>query len=265
MPPVVIRTFLSITAVLALASCAENEGAGPAPVATGIIRFRMTHVISDSAGTPAPLQLDQIQYQTAFGNTYSVQGLRYYLSDIGLRGPGVDIDFGGARYLDVESPSTLAFEFADVPADHYDDIVFTLGLGEAENVSGALPSPDNDHMAWPENLGGGYHYMQLEGEVLDAQSQPVAFHTYTGRNHPAGGSLQANLVQVTLTPHFNIIEGRIKDVELVVDLSEWFQGPHAIDLITHTQDITGDTSMQALLRQNGDDVFSLGVITNVDP
>jgi hypothetical protein len=265
LPQSTSRAFLPVLAVLLLGSCGGDEGSDPTPTPTGTLRFRLTHVVSDSTGTPAPLQLGPFQYRNEFGNTFSVDGVRYYLSEIGLRGPGVDVNFDGIRYVDVQSPGSLVFEFPAVPADHYDDIVFTVGLSEAANVSGGLPSPDNDHMAWPASLGGGYHYMQLDGQVLDAQAQPLAFHTNTGRVHPAGGDLQANLVEITLTPHFNVIENRIKDVELLVDIAEWFRGPNAIDLTTHVVDITGDTSMQALLQQNGGDVFSLGVITNVDP
>jgi hypothetical protein len=265
LPQTVSRAVFPAIALLLLGSCGNDEGTGPEPVPAGTIRFRLTHVISDSTGTPSTLELDQVQYRSEFGNTFSVTALRYYLSNIGLRGPGVDVDFEATRYVDVDSPATLTFEFSDVPADHYDDIVFTLGLDETANAPGALPSPDHDHMAWPASLGGGYHYMQLEGQVLDGQGQPVAFRTYTGRIHPAGGTLQANLVAVMLTPHFNVIENRIKDVEIVVDLAEWYRGPNTIDLSTHGQDITGDTSMQAMLQQNGGDVFSLGVITNVNP
>lgn len=259
-----LRPALSALMALALAACDVGDPAGPAGPgggnpATGNLRFTIKHVVSEPLSGSRPLAFDGEQYQTAFGNTYTVSRLRYYISRSGVQVGGSTVDFGITHLVDTDDPTTLGFFALNVPADHYDDIVFTIGLPADENGTGMLTGPEHDDMAWPANLGGGYYYMKLEGSVFDSGGQPQPFLTGTGRVDP-GGSPQHHFVAVILTPHFNVIPGRTVDVELVMDVNEWYRTPNTIDLETHVGGIDADDAMQALLQQNGADVFRVGTI-----
>ncbi|HMB67842.1 MAG TPA: MbnP family protein [bacterium] len=265
------RRVVPLLIALALAGCDAGDSTGLEPEpdgdngsgelpATGNLRFTIKHVVSDGAGSTTPLAANgTTQYQTAYGNTFSVSRLRYYIARSGLQVESTKVDFEITHLVDTDDPSTLRFYALDVPADHYHDIVFTIGLPESENITGALTGTEHDAMAWPAGLGGGYYYMKLEGTVWDGVNQPHAFLTGTGRVD-TGGNPQPHAVGVLLSPHFNVIPGKTVDVELIMDVSEWYRGPNVIDLETHVGGIDSDDAMQAQMAANGADVFVLGVI-----
>jgi hypothetical protein len=259
-----LRRALSALMALALAACDMGDPAGPAPdpggnPATGNLRFTIKHVVSDALSGSTPLAFGGAQYQTDFGNTYTVSRLRYYISQCGVKVGNSGVDFDITHLVDTDDPATLRFFALDVPADHYDDIVFTIGLPADENVTGMLTGPEHDDMAWPANLGGGYYYMKLEGDVFDSGGQPQPFLTGTGRVDSGGGP-QHHFVAVILTPHFNVIPGKTVDVELIMDVNEWYRTPNTIDLETHVGGIDADDAMQTLLEENGANAFRVGTI-----
>jgi len=70
-------------------------------------------------------------------------------------------------------------------------------------------------------------------------------------------------VNVNLTSHFNVIPGRVVDVELIMDVNRWYGGPNVIDLDAIAGGVESDETVQTGMARNGAYVFTLGAITTL--
>jgi hypothetical protein len=107
-------------------------------------------------------------------------------------------------------------------------------------------------------LGGGYHFMQFEGNYLDATGapQPYAYHNGTAR--VSDGVFEQNFIEVEL-PAITITN--TATVEIKMNLAEWFKNPNTWDLNILNGALMGNYEAQIMMNENGQNVFSLGEIT----
>ena len=115
-----------------------------------------------------PLLQDTVQYTNAAGNRYGVTEAQYFISRVVLtRSDGTQVGLKAdreAHYVDADILSTLTWLPADeMPAGHYTEVTFVFGLAPDLNVSYAYPNAPENAMSWPDILGGGYHYMKING------------------------------------------------------------------------------------------------------
>jgi hypothetical protein len=110
-------------------------------------------------------------------------------------------------------------------------------------------------MAWPNvaPMMGGYHYMRCEG-TWDAGS--MGFATHTGPSMGMDFSFE-----VSMDTDVVITTGGTTTVTLQMDVNEWYANPNLYDFMDHDGPIMGNTATQALLRQNGADVFTILSVT----
>jgi len=120
--------------------------------------------------------------------------------------------------------------------------------------------PGADNMGWPPVWGGGYHYMQLEGWFLDG-GIPTAFFTHTGRLTDGTGEHHHDF-PVEIVAHFSSHPGHVQSVEVVMDVSRWYDDP-VIDLRDHMA-IMDNTAEQDRVQANGANVFRVGAIIGDD-
>jgi hypothetical protein len=192
------------------------------------------------------------EYTNAVGNQYEVVTLEHITSDFRL----MDADGGTVRIMDhhyrnAERPATQKFTALKVPAGDYTALSFTFGIAGPNNMTGVLPNEaDYNNMAWPDAIGGGYHYMKLEGNFV-AGDEEGAFLVHTG---PSGGGDFSIDIQLPLTLP---LDGDEWAVQLVMDVNEWFTGPNDYNFSGHGG-IMGNADAQTTLRENGASIFSLG-------
>lgn len=250
------RNSLMVLALLlpaaGLIACSDDEF----PAAPGALTVQLSHVVGG-----APLVYDDIRYQNAAGDRYSVETLLYYVSRVVLTGPAGDFETDVVHYCDADDPATRTLTIPDVPGGSYDGIRFIFGLNEEDNVTDGLPATaENINMAWPEPMGGGYHYMKLEGKFIrSGETQERTYRTHMGRN--------------MMTPHFftvalpfpaaAAVDGNWFEVRVVMDLNEWYANPNPYAFPDDAM-IMGNMAVQNLLAQNGATVFSLGAVTSGD-
>lgn len=249
--------FMLLGAVMALTSCSDDDNPA-APEPRGSIRVQMKHVVGDE-----DLKFSNLIYTNASGNTFSVTKLQYYMTDVELRGPDGNVALDQVHYVDASLSETMDFQRDDIPAGHYQALAFTFGLDEQKNQDGALPNtPENVNMQWPDDWGGGYHYMKLEGKYLDSQGQEDGFATHTGRFKADNPDSVAHhhYIEVVLELNQDVVEDETLDVEVVMDINEWYTNPNDIDLISHSNGIMMDTPKQNLLEQNAATVFDMNVV-----
>ena len=139
----------------------------------------------------------------------------------------------------------------------YTSITFTMGLENSNNITNTHLN-ENWHptMAWPDIMGGGYHYMKLEGDV-DTITKGYATHT---------GALQMMGEIIRMDHSFTIdmpinltVDNNVGDVTINInmEINNWYENPNIYNL---SPAIMGDMSKQMQLQANGEtDVFSVSV------
>jgi hypothetical protein len=245
------RSGLAAAAALLVAGgCGDDKMT--TPTGEGTVIIELEHEVAG-----APLVLNTTDYTNAAGNSYKVTLLEYVLTHFRLS-PTVDGDPGDydsavVHYANPEDDATLTAGFTDVPAGVYNELSFTFGIPAAENTSGAFPALDQLGMAWPAQMGGGYHYMRNEGKFVDSMTMTVGFTTHVG---PTMGVDYSFPVTISV-PEFTVDNGNTTTIRVKLDINQWYETPTTYDFNDYGA-IMGNPGAQALLQANGASVFSLG-------
>jgi len=216
-----------------------------------------------------PLQRDTLCYVNEAGNRYMVNEIQFFISDVRLHchtaEPLLLDAWTSIHYVDSDLPGTWRWELFDtIPAGDYDSVSFTFGINEEKNQSLMFLNPPESFMFWPEYLGGGYHYMKLNGKWLDTNSvaQPFDFHLGIGQiyaHYPDSitGFVQ-NYFNVTLpNSSFTLPVNGEQEITIVMNIENWFRDPHAFDFNQWGGDIMQNQEAMHLACENGWNVFGV--------
>jgi hypothetical protein len=214
------------------------------------VTFKFIHYVGKE-----PLVLDTIRYTNLFGNKYSVATLKYFVSNIILqKSDGDSLELKEVFYIDAAINKTATFTLSGkIPAGTYSRLSFLFGLNKEQNVSGKFPNPPENRMEWPETMGGGYHYMKLEGKI-DSAGEIKNFQAHTGQLNGT-----PHFIKVILPAARFRIDNKGVNILIIMDINEWWHNPNTIDLNRITS-IMDNGPVQQRLMENGGDVFSIGSI-----
>jgi hypothetical protein len=212
---------------------------------------------------------DSLQYINAAGNQYEVNDLQYFISEIILHktdGEDVAINADNSiHYVDIDNPGTLNWNIGDqIPAGEYTSVSFTFGINEVKNKTGLFLNPPERDMFWPDPMGGGYHYLKMNGQWVDTLNQPMLFNFHIGIGMMDGGmgfiqnyfTVQVPNSGATLTADMN------HKLILNMDISSWFKTPNLWDWNTIGGSIMQNQQAMHMACENGADVFSCEWISN---
>lgn len=248
-----------------LYSCTEKNEEEPAEDNTGKIVINFSHQIKG-----VPIQFDTLKYVNAAGNSYLINEIQYFISDVILYHSNGTIkeikDWEDIHYIDTDLPYSHTWEVYDKIQDgNYDSISFTFGFKPEKNISFMFVNPPENNMFWPEYLGGGYHYMKLNGKwVTDHQTQqttPFDFHLGIGQIYDQQDTIVGfihNNFDVSLPiSNFSIAKGETTEISFIMNVEKWFDEPHIYD-----HDVWGGYIMQnqeamQRVKENGWNVFSM--------
>ena len=208
------------------------------------------------------LRLDTCMYQNAAGNLYEVNDVQFFISHVMLEtisGEIVEItDNQGIHYTDIRIPETLVWKIADaVPADEYKSISFVFGLEGEQNTTGYFPNPPENNMSWPDMLGGGYHYMKINGRWIDLEGIRQSFNLHSGKIATDNGFAD-NTFTVTLPlEQFPVSKNSSSELTLRMNVNAWFSNPYLFDFNVFGGSIMQNREAQEVLRANGWDVFGI--------
>jgi hypothetical protein len=203
------------------------------------------------------LELYAMDYENDYGNVYNVQLLRYIVSNIELideKGSSYELD--DFHYVDIETNSSLNLgEKVNIPAGNYRSIQFILGLEEEMNISNShVAEPVHGAMAWPDQMGGGYHYMRIEGAYIASDQTQHFYLTHTGAT--AG---LARHINYSLPINLNACEEQEYQINLNMNINEWYANPNTYNFEEYDSGIMGNPEAQQLIHDNGHNVFSVTV------
>jgi hypothetical protein len=241
------RTLLILLLATLFIGCKKDETAEPSPDPdpSGTLNLNIDFSVDGTA-----LQFDTIAYINAAGNEYSVYTLVFYLSKIELiKQNGSALLLKNWHYVDARTGNTLNLQLTDIPNGNYTGIRFNIGLDAAQNISGSLPATaENLAMEWPDAMGGGYHFLKLEGYFNDSTGTPgYAMH------------LGTDSCLVTANPiNYNFsFDGNVINKTLVMNINEWYRNPQVYDLNADGNYSMGNMLLMQKLRNNGKDVFTI--------
>ena len=218
-----------------------------------------------------PLVTDTLCYENEAGNRFLITEIQWFLSDIKLQneigdwttlhqlGVSDTLDISRIFYIDTDIPESQTLHSCPVKTGHYTAIRFTFGLDEYDNYTGLFNDPPESDMFWPDNLGGGYHYMKLNGKYASTGSRlhPLAIHLGIGQNEDHTEFFQ-NYFIVELPIDFYVKANAENQLDLTMVIDNWFRNPHTIDFNDLGSGIMQNQNAQRLLNGNGKDVFRIG-------
>lgn len=220
-----------------------------------------------------PLVTDTLCYTNEAENLFLITEIQWFLSDIQLLDQNGNwralkqreaLDSIAEQtehifYIDTDIPESQTLHGKKIPTGHYSALRFTFGLDEHDNYTGLFNDPPESDMFWPDVLGGGYHYMKLNGKFAATQSRlkPFAIHLGIGQNEDCTEFYQ-NYFIVELPIDFDVKPNTENQLDLTMVIDNWFRNPHTIEFNELGSSIMQNQSAQRLLNGNGKDVFRIG-------
>jgi len=248
-----IRNIVAVfIIVIVVSTSCKKEEVTPAVTTPASIhlKFNFAHNIDGAA-----VVLDTIKYLNKANNLYSVTNFKYFICDIVLHKGSDSIIIDGAHYIDISDNTTLTYSPSQLITNGtYDYISFIFGLNASKNKTDNFVNPPESNMAWPVPMGGGYHYMQLEGK-FDSATVIKNYDVHTGALNHVPYYVPIRLSQSAFTAN-----GTDITVNLAMNINEWFENPNTYDFNIYGDSMMGNDTAQQMLQQNGADVFSVSSI-----
>ena len=236
--------FITITLIAIFSACTNNSVSPDEATVT----LNFDHLNNDQ-----PLELDLIKYTNEVGQNYSIKTVKYFISKVTFhKSDGTDIISSDIHYVDIRETETLNLDLSTkIPYGSYTSISFVHGLVPEDNITGSLGLDLDRLMEWPVPMGGGYHYMKLEGEYIGT-------NTSTFFNFHAGGlGGEAYEIHVVLPNSGFKVNDKNISFQLNMEISNWFKNPVNWDFEYWGSGIMGNPDAQATVQENGQDVFSI--------
>ncbi|MEI6122862.1 MAG: MbnP family protein [Bacteroidota bacterium] len=266
----IIFGFIPFLFLTVLNSCKKETPITEEHVYHGNINFSFSHNVNG-----LPLIVDTLLYTNAAGNLYLINEAQYFVSDIVLHNSnGTFVSFvapNDIHYVDTDLPSTQHWSLPDsVPVGTYTAISFTFGINEIKNQSNAFLNPPESAMYWPEPLGGGYHYMKLNGKWLDTLSNVTSFGFHLGigqiyahdviNTDSITGFVQNYFEVIVPNSSFEISKNKTTSIEFVMNIDSWFDSPHVWNFDYWGGSIMQNQTAMHTVAENGADAFTIGSI-----
>ena len=191
-----------------------------------------------------PMVIDSMKYINEAGNSYMISEIQYFISKLTIyysdgNSYTVQSDLG-IHYIDSDIEESHTWNVTDnIPAGEVDSVVFVFGMDEETNQSNIFTDPPESNMFWPEELGGGYHYMKLNGRWMDPDLfvLPFNFHLGIGQTYDTTGQVTGfiqNYFRVNPYLMFNSVEpqilpGQTAGITIYMHIDSWFRSPNTWD------------------------------------
>lgn len=257
-----INLFVLFLATIFLFSC--NDSSETPEPEIGNLTLTFNHLNNGS-----PLVFDTMIYENAAGNKYLVNEIQYFISDVSITGTNGEQIFLDAwedmHYVDTDIENSFTWAIADgIPIGEYSSINFTFGINEQKNQSLMFVNPPKSFMFWPDYLGGGYHYLKLNGKWLTNNNEisPFNFHLGIGQIYYSYPDSITGFVQnyFDVSPEmesFEISAGETTTFELTMNVENWFISPNVYNHDDWGGDIMQNQDAMKLVSENGRDVFTI--------
>lgn len=250
------KIFILFLLATFLISCSSNDDTILESVS---LKFEFSH--NWDGETITNQDFGDFNFVNENGDVIAFDRLRYLVSNIWLiRQNGEIVRLQGYQLVDLFNEGSLSISLNEfLPKGEYTGISFVFGLNEEFNNSGVYSDLNSVSWNWPDMLGGGYHFLQMDGNYQTSEGpQPFNFHMGTAR--VSEGVFDVNYRQIVLPAPFTIAENNT--IRFKMNIAEWFKNPNTWDLNELNTVLMPNYEAQKMMNENAATVFSLGEITN---
>lgn len=230
-----------LTSVIALMSCKKDK-------ISSVSVYSKAKITVSIKCDNTTVYFDSIMNTNSSGNLYSVNTLNFYISGIKLK-QGEQTLYASNKviYIDPSINSKSSFFLDSVPSGNYTEIQYKIGVDAAQNKDYHLESTmDNLNMAWPTAMGGGYHFLKMEGHYFDTAQVLHGYAIHIGRNE--------NIIDVK---HNQLLRqvNNAPEYALVFNINEVFTNPYPYNLNIETNYTMSDSMAMVKIKNNIKDAF----------
>jgi hypothetical protein len=204
------------------------------------------------------LVLNTANYINAAGETYNIQLLQYFISNIKVRkadGTTYTVHQDSSYFLIKEADQGTRFAKVKVPEGDYTSLTFTVGVDSLRSTmdiskrTGVLdPSGGmDDGMYWGWN--SGYIFFKMEGTSPQAPVDPTGVRKYRyhiggfgGYSAPTINNIKTITLDLAARGVAQVRKNRSANIHLFVDISKVLNGGTNVSIATNTQVMFGDYS-----------------------
>lgn len=257
-----LKPFFIFAIAMLLFSCSKSDDSvDPVSVTFSFSHFFDGEFITDSNFTSS--------FQTAGSTQITLTRVRYVISDIKLTHEnGQVINLKEYNLVDVGNGTGFSFTTTEsIAPGRYTSVSFRFGFSEEDNGTGVYPDLTGVNFDVPTMLGGGYHYMQMDGTYIDVNNQtsPFNYHAISAINMADGTpqredtSFEIDLGAAVIDPESNTT------FAVSVDLAGWFNNPGIWSLDLWDVMLMGNYQAQLAMNQQGQTgVFLSSTVTTND-
>lgn len=245
---------LILSVFILLFSCTKDDK-GPKEVT---IQIAFSHNWDGMAMTQA--DLNQFKFTNANNETLSIERLRYLFSNLTLaKADGTQVHLKDYQLVDLQKPESLELTTTAVLEEGSRfSLAFTFGFNNEDNKDSAYP--DLNSVSWnvPGMLGGGYHYMQMDGKFTTINGgNPTNFNFHAIRavnpSDPDNLVFRDTFFEVPLGS-FTVYKK--SNIQIHMNVAEWFKNPNLWKLTELNSMLMPNFNAQVLMSENGKSVFS---------
>jgi len=261
------KLALILAICFAFVAC-NNDDETTTPIVNTAVDFTFTQ--NWDGANIANSDYETSTYTNANGEEMTLSKLVYLISDITFTNAAGDIfDAGDYNLIDARTGSNASFTpNIEIPEGNY-TVSFTYGFDDEDNIDLAYPDLNVADNGWgvPGPLGGGYHYMRLEGKYINSMSDETAFqfHNIRANKHsslPPGPNTLVELRDTSIEVNLGTVSVTTgTSIEVKMNVAEWFKNPNQWDLNVLFSVLMPNFDAQILMNENGQNVFSRGAVT----
>ena len=199
-------------------------------------------------------------YTNSYGTVLSIERLRYLISDVVLtKNNGQTVVLEGYSLVDLSNENSLEYMPTDlIDTGAYSNISFIFGFTNEKNTDGGCTDLNSESWNVPSMLGGGYHFMQMDGKFLTGDNEEQGYNYHAIRaadNHGETPSFpQDTFFRVDLGA---VTVGGDAEVNIAMNIAEWFKNPNTWNLNEYNQMLMPNSEAQIMMYENGQNVFTL--------
>ncbi|WP_338732533.1 MbnP family protein [Mangrovimonas cancribranchiae] len=204
--------------------------------------------------------IENTQYTNANGEVLTITRLRYLLSHFELLDEnGNTTPLQGYQLIDLSDAETYNFIPTSAVTPGSYTLKFVYGFNEADNIDGAYTDLNSASWNWPEMLGGGYHFLQFDGQYNVNTTTPMPFNYHNGTAMVSEDNFEQNFVAFEFPTEIPISE--TTTIEIQFNLAELFKNPNLWDLNIYNTPLMPNYEAQKMMQENIASAFTLGEIT----
>jgi hypothetical protein len=246
------KSLFLLLLVVCFAACETSDD----PIENSSVSIDFSHRFNQQAVTSN--NFNALQYTNGFGTTLSLTRLRYLISEISFTNQqGIKTLVKDYQLIDVGENTGMLIDGITLAEGTY-SLNMRFGFSETANTSSIYPDLNSASWNVPQMLGGGYHYMQMEGRFLDLNNQEsiYAYHTISAVQNPGPDNIREDTSIALTLGEINITQDAIQ-INVTMDIDQWFENPNLWDLNLLNGMLMGNYTAQKLMQENGQTVFSL--------